>query len=787
MNLETALVTPEEAAPVYFDRSGEAIAPAGCVEVENEAAWLRVALESAPLLIRGKTGEKAAAFYAGRGRVCLELQSPRVALEGLGVDSEGLEWLRTQWGEEFTARFAQLSQPLKPATLLAALFPEAKVSWSAPPSREGAARWLLWRAEGAPDALQELLNRQAALWQEISAPDVAPFYAPENADNARKLLRVWMGLDEAGRDFPAGAGVFPIEIPAAWRESARGQWMADLAGRRVGVWDELRARALLGDSLRREAATATAKYLGHHSGNITPELLNDLGQYLAPDVLAPLDDLVPPAVPVALALEADGGESLHWFHDSYWPFRRWQARLSEENENSNAAREATRAAARSFGVWYLGFYARALAGGLGMEFLAGSRARTLREADSCPNQAAPVTLLVIVDGLHEGDAASLLTRLKSLTTRLEVLERGRAFTAIPTITEIAKPALWWGLPPVQAAPLTAALGAFDAAADGPERAGTRAFSWPDSAAPGRELKEHADVRVLNEAGEGEIWVWNVLALDKAYHKNYPPATTTQEAAGILDLVADRIAAATEAVPEHLAFRVVITADHGRLPGPSPRTHPTPPGSKNHGRTALVDDVEAAPALAFTEQDCIWGSDGGGERVWLNPRRFGLSMPAVICADENAFAPSAGAHIEYFSHGGLWPEEIVVPWIALARDQGVPHIEATLSGKAKAGGIGNILLEARNGSEMNLILQEVRLIFSPRDERTLGVSQVLKGLSPLRHEMALQRWPDTVAAARAKAILVFSRPDGSRFEVAGQTRLESEELYRASNILEDFDS
>lgn len=798
MNLDPSTAPPETetvppaVAPVYLDRSGEAIAPVGCLEADSEAAWSRLALENQPLLIRGRAAEKAVLFYRGRGRSCLELQSPRMELESLGIANEGLAWIEAQWGPDFGARFSRLPQPLRPATLLAALFPSGDVNWSGSPSRSHAARWLLWRAEAASDAVSGLVNGQAALWQGQAAPDIAPLYTPIDTKGAQKLLRIWLGMDAIEGDSLLSAGVFPLAVPAFWLQTARSEWMADLAGRGVAVWNELRTRALLSDALRREAATATAKFLNHHSQHLTPALLAELSEYLAPETFAMLQDLVPPAQPPDLSADASAAQALRWFHEFYWPFRCWQARLPAPVAGQNAApsfldhREVSRAAARDFGKWYLNFYARALSGGAGIEFLAGSRARALREPGDSITTATDVTLFVIVDGLHEGDATVLLGHLKARSERLEVLEKGRAFTVLPTITEIAKPALWWGLPPRVAVPLTAGLGRFDAASDGAERAGTRAFAYPDSLLSGRELKEHADVRVLGQAQEGEFWVWNVLALDTAYHRNYPPATTLQEAGQVLESVATKIAAAVEAIPSHLTLRIVISADHGRLPGPSQRCHPAPPGCQTHGRAALVTQAAAAPALDFTEQDYIWEADANGERVWLNPRRFGLAAPAVVCADENGFTLSSGAHSEHFSHGGLWPEELVVPWLVLARDQGVPHIEAEVSGKAKAGAVGTLKVEARNGGEMSLILQEVRLVLGPRDERKLGVSASLPPLGSLTQELALARWPDSAAAARATAVLVLSRPDGSRFEVVARANLESEELYRPSNILEDFD-
>ncbi len=771
--------------PIYFDRAGDALAPAHCLEVTTEADWLRAALEPGPLLIRGHISDRAMLFYQGRNRLCVALQSPTAALHGLDLEAEGIAWIRGHWGTEFETRFLQLAQPLRPASLLAALFDTAPVSWFAAPARESAAQWLAWLAQLAQQsstALAPLFRAQAQSWQSSAAPEIAPLFAPSDSRSAQTLLRAWLGLDEKPRDFASGAGAFPLEVDSYWKERARTQWLSDLAGRGAVVWDELRARPALGKALLGVAAEATATYLMHHPRQIEPALLSSLRPHLASESWARLHDLVPPAAPSTLSPDAAPDAALEWFENEYWPFRRWQARAG--NAGDSAHRDAVKIAARSFGSWFLGFYPRALASGQGAEHLVGKRAQTWR-ATKAEQTVNSVTLFAIVDGLHAGDALDLLARLHSATKRLELLEQSHAFTAIPTITEIAKPALRWGLPPREAAPFTDKLGAFESNATA--AAGTRAFEWPGGANTGRELREYADPSVLGAAQAGEVWVWNILDLDSTYHKNFPPATIQTKAASVLDNLAARLAAACQAVPDHLALRVVISADHGRLPATSARCHPVPAGCKAHGRAALVTDSSAAPALAFTGQDYIWESDAAGERVWLHPQRFGLNAPAVLCADENAFEIGSGAREEHFSHGGLWPEEVIVPWLVLARDSGTPHVEITFSGRAKAGAVGTLKLEARNGSEMNLIVQEARVRFGTRveDERVVGISQSLPALSALAHPMVLERWPDSQSAERCQAVVVVGRPDGSRFEVVATVALESEELYRASNILDDF--
>lgn len=768
-------------APVYFDRNGDALAPTKCLEATTETQWLRVALKPEPLLIRGPVVEKARLFYGGRDRMCVALQSPTLALQGLGLEKESIAWIRAHWGDEFETRFSQLPQPLRPAALLAALFPATGVPWFAAPTRESAARWLEWLAESDIPEIAPLLRAQAGQWQGQASDEIAPLFASTDAEGAKTFLSAWLALEARPRDFPASAGEFPIEVSTNWKERARKRWLSDLAGRGAAAWKELCARPTLGSALRAVAAEATATYLCRHPQQINAELLASLQPHLATETIAQLHNLVPPAAPEPLEIDASADAVLLWFEKQYWPFRRWQSALQKESAHYSQAQSTARTAARAFADWFLRFYSRALASGTGAEHLAGRRLGQWRAEHS----GGKLTLLVIVDGLHAGDARVLLERL-SKSKRLQLLNESPAFTAIPTITEIAKPALWWGLPPREAAPLTAKTGAFESAETG--AGGTRSFDWPDGQGVGRELKEHADVSVLSAAQAGEVWMWNVLKLDSTYHKNYPPATTQSEAATVINGLAERIAAACEAVPEHLALRVIISADHGRLPVSSARSHPVPKGCAGHGRAALVCDASATSPIAFTGRDFIWESDGGGERVWLNPQRFGLSAPAVVCADENAFEVVSGAKTEHFSHGGLWPEEVIVPWMVLARDAATAHVEITLSGRAKAGAVGTLKLEARNAGEMNLIVQEVRARFGPRpqDERVVGVSQAVPALDVLVHTLALERWPDGESAARCEAIVVLARPDGSRFEVAAAVELESEELYRASNILDDFD-
>ncbi len=763
--------TSHQDATVYFDRSGDALIPEGCAVAERPADWVRLALQPGPLVMRGnELCACAEAFYRGRSYQCYELHSPRVALNDLAltpIEGEALlKWLRDFWKGNFATRFGALEQPLEAVPLLSVLFPTTPFGWNAPASPSHVAAWLLWLDENPPDRkLQPLLAVGRVKWSDSVSNAAGELYLPCNEIAARRTLRQWLGLDDAAANFPSTAGPFPREVPLRWQTQAREEWLGKVGVEGFGLWETLQERTLLPASLRRIAAEVVAKFFELHPAQLTASIIAALEGFLPDATVERLREAVPPVLPsdpFTDDLPPSTEQVLTWFRQEYWPFRRWFARRDDVAANEHAENLA-----QQFALWYARFYAQALGSGKDAPLLAMRHSLTLRERVKSERERGEqtLTLWLVADGLNTTDAHSLVRHIEEKAPRLTLEQDGLAFCALPTITPICKPALRWSSPPANAVVLCEA--------DNPHEHG---------------LKEHSDlVAQLTDAQVGDLWVWNVLQPDTTYHKKFPPELIVTKVDGELQTLATRIAQVVSAVSDHLKLRIVISTDHGRLPQGGPRCHIVPSGGESHGRAVLQKEGEILAAPTWDGRDFVVEETTEGALLWLNPHRFGLKSPAVLALDGAAFQENDGSGgMEFFAHGGAYPEEVIVPWIELVRDRAMPRIEAHVSGRARAGSDGLIVFKLHNMSELPANLKKVRLSFGPRDEREFDGGEVAPPLEVVEFSKTLDRWPDGNAAEHAKCQLCFERSGGQPFEVTATVALESEELYRRDPLLEEFD-
>jgi hypothetical protein len=167
---------------------------------------------------------------------------------------------------------------------------------------------------------------------------------------------------------------------------------------------------------------------------------------------------------------------LVWFTQQYLPFREWQ----ELTDNQGALHHVL-GLAQCFAEWYLSFYPRASVSSDGSAFLSFLKTGALRQ-----RRTRFVTLLVVLDGLHQTDARHLLQALREKAKRLTVRQDGLAFAAIPTITQFAKEALVKGVLPKDSA---------------------------EVALLGEDVSErHSPLERLQAGQPGDLFIWRILSL-----------------------------------------------------------------------------------------------------------------------------------------------------------------------------------------------------------------------------------------------------------------------------------
>jgi hypothetical protein len=331
---------------------------------------------------------------------------------------------------------------------------------------------------------------------------------------------------------------------------------------------------------------------------------------------------------------------------------------------------------------------------------------------------------------------------------LELDEFNIVISPLPTVTCMAKPALFTGFKP--------------ACALEEELVGTVERRAPEV------------IGALNKAVVGDIVIWSILEPDHTYHQSIDSESIRSEVDGWMQGFAARLVDVVHQVSDSKKMRIIITTDHGRLLSSAQRLQQVPQGMEAHGRAAW-----GAADINFDEQGFVID----GDIVYLHPDRFGTPQVCALLLSDEAFVMSDGrGGKESFPHGGIYPEEVLIPWIQFSRDRGTISIEAILSGKGVAKSGGTYSLVILNTSEIRINILEL-------DLQQIGFK------APLRFEVAAMAkkvidipvtyWPTTSEAISLEACIVYSLPTGERKSLIIKPSLVIEEMYQQEDILSDL--
>jgi len=726
---------------VWLDRLGEADLPVGATLVATEVEFLRHAPERAALMVRGQAlCQWAAEFYRGRGATVQEAYSPIRALQRVIADlgDDQARELLERLGEQRTLTH---DQRLSARRLLEVLYPMGPWGDEAP-SRQHAAAWLLWLLRHRPSAaIQAVLTPLLTEWRNAAATPERALYEASDAQAAYAFLCDWLAISE--RPVPAGLGEFPVEedVPRELINEARQAWQRRVVETGGAFFDSLSLQPIP-RRLLHVAAAETASYMEQHPQRLSTKRLNALAPLLEPSRRRALIRLAPPSRPSAPPTTVP--EVLTWFERAYLPYRRWQTAHGGEDDASASAD-----AIRCFADWYLAHYPQALAGGPLREHL------SFRQPLHGPDDQA-CTLVVVLDGLHADDGLYLRQLLEELAPQLDWLEVKWVFAPLPTVTLFTKQALLTGLPPNRAVGQP-----------------PRAEVIPDRTDPTKRLA----------ATDGsQQFFWRLNGPDDIYHHRNISDFLPEEVEVSLLEIAKRIAKITRDVPDAVTLRIVLTSDHGRLLDKVPRTIPVPEQMTSHGRAAWGERHHAfdddASGLAFED-----------DVAYLHGARFGLpddvGEVAVIIGPHMFKTNDNRAGGEAYPHGGLSPEEVIVPWWVLERGWQPPHVAITVRGRGIAGGQGQAAIYVTNPGDLSLTLDRLNLHGPRGAEHVTDVDLAVRPRDKAESAITIAPWPSPADAEgwTAEATLLLS--SGKRFTVQPTVELTSEEMYGRDNILEDL--
>lgn len=719
---------------VILDQYGDNPQPKNCAVATDDVAFLRLAAGDGPLFVRGQTlCQWAEDLAVGRAWDVTWLRSPTQELveqcPSLNVD--GAAAVLASLGEALSC----LPRPLHLTDVMESLWPEMGL-WSQEPGAGHGFRWLYWMAESAPGGPDHLLVlQQASIWQAFADQPVRPAYLAKSSAEAWSSIREWLGLAAPRHEWPQS----PTSLDPTLVNRLKKEMLAEALATETDYFAALVSRAVRKDLLVVAAETCASVLLAH-SHMLTAERVARLKPYLPHDQWQHITTVVPPANPGMPEWRFD--DLREWLVGKYLPYREWTTRPEAGSKSSDWAQHH----ATDFATAFLRYYADARVNGEGREHLAWvKRASLSRSKANC------VYLVVVLDGLAYPDAQRLKHEVLAQTVRLALDHEDLALAPLPTVTEFAKPAVAKGIAP------------FEAVADTLQHAHSTAEQV---------------MSVLQSAAPGDILVWTLQEPDKTYHfgADSGPITLRHGVDAQLSSIAGRIASVVQVAPPHVPLRVVVTTDHGRLLTIADRSLPIPAGMAAHGRAAW------GPHEVTIDETGVLID---GEIAYLHPSRFGLpdNQAYAVVLSEKAFltADSRGG-AEPYPHGGLFPEEVLVPWIEFVRDRGPIKIEVVLRGKGQEGRSGTAELVVTNLSDISVKLTSLTV---GDLAETLQPDTIVGPISAATVPVRLPVWPSSSAVAGLTGCLVYALPDGELAKQEFTPTLETETLYDRPDILSDL--
>jgi hypothetical protein len=692
--------------------------------VTSEAEFLRLARDDLPLLIHGEALCRwAKRFGVGRGIPTQEVVAPTARLQQL------LPRLALSDAQAALERWPELARADSAEELSQAVLGSAALVGEA----RHAAQWLLWwgGAEAEQPVAQTLMRQVgAALAAEVSGHwrGVYDGEMDGGSAGAETLLRRWLRLDGESPDWPQP---FPEVLPARVCEQLREALERATAAQGLAIYRELRERQA-DPQILALAGTAAGEWLRHHPEALGRDALRELQDHLQPelhdDLLARLPRALPPMLPQEVPAWAG------WMTDAYLPYRSWDG----------ADHAALQPHLRQFVEAFLAVYAAALNGGAHAERLIWRRSAALRGQPY-------VTLVAVCDGLHLHDLAILQRELARHDTgrRLTLTGQDVAFGALPTITSRAKPALFCGVAPAQTG--TQPLLGFEA------------------------TKEERVAEALRGAATGDVVFWNIAEPDVIYHKAESLDRARDEVAARLSVIAKRLLGVLTALPEGQSVQLVVTTDHGRLLRASGRTATPPAGFTPEGRAAYGTWADI-PAAGFRLEENM---------ALLGRSRYGLAEDAAALFSDETFVDTAGRGGNVICpHGGLSPEEVLLPWVTYVRDLAFRLPTLTAEGEGQAEEPGPFILTVTNPNSVPLVVE--RLGGPLGTQVTDWAPWTVPPQSQQRLTVALGSWPTSAALSALTLRATVRTPRSAAQDVAVTLKLKSVELYTSTaDILGDL--
>ncbi|NEO27017.1 MAG: hypothetical protein F6K03_09000, partial [Kamptonema sp. SIO4C4] len=510
--------------------------------------------------------------------------------------------------------------------------------WLSPPSRDHLAIWLTLHIPAKYQPLEQY-------WQQQQTGELAQYY---QTDNKQQLLRQWLGI--APPPLP-DLGPYPHDLPPSLQAEFIQYWETQLLQSEGEILTSLTPSQTSGFQQIADISYKTFKqrpqwFKQVHERKITP--------YLTHHQQDNLQDILPPPQPNPLPSDATPQETLQWATQDYLPFRRWEMLHGASRESDTLA--------ASFVDWIASHYkdlSNAPVADSLLNYNVAHQVTTL-----C--QDSPV-LWVVVDGLGWLDQQALLDELTA-THQLQLATLEPRFSHLPTTTAYAKWSLYSQLHPDHEDWTSDMSKAFAKMGRGKR--------YTDTTLP--QLSQDLQQQRY------PLYCWDTTLLDELYHhqRDWQHLYTVERPSKLRE-IAHKILYAIQQYPDPEHLQIVIASDHGQMMGKTSHLSPCPAHLDPKGRMALGETDD--PRFLVLTRDRY-------------PLPHNISIVRTA-ATVNAFNYQDKTIIG--SHGGLFPEEVIIGYSLLRQSVHRSPVLITCSGRGKPREPGQLTLTLDNPNPIPL--------------------------------------------------------------------------------------
>ncbi len=518
----------------------------------------------------------------------------------------------------------------------------------------------LWQKEASEENLAAWLGIQLSneyqplekVWQHQHINSNLSFYY--QTDDKARLLRQWLGIVEPPLH---ELNVFPNPVPNWLSVEFERYWQEQLYKSECKVLDEL-IPSKQADMKR--VANVAYQVLSNRQQWIINNREKRLANYLNQEQKQHLYNCQPPLKPEPLPLSATPEQTLNWVTQKYLPFRRWEIMLQQVSTSEKFSDYL----ADSFIEWLLEHYPQLKVAPVNSSLLNYNvTEHTLNLCNKNP------VFWVVIDGLGWLDHLDLLSYLKDsygLNLETEIQPR---FSLLPTKTEYAK----WGLY-AQKTP--------------------KSLDWTNNCSKVFEKlgkgQRYTDTQMDSlyqdlKANKHLLYCWDTTKLDELYHDRVDWLNLYKvKRPSILEQIAREINHCIKQYPQPENLTLVIASDHGQILGLSNSLSACPPELQAKGRMGI-------------------GKTNDSRFVVLDCDRYDLPHDISIVrssATINAFNYTKEKQV-IGSHGGLFPEEVIVGFSVLHQSTQRLPIFVSCWGEGKPREPGQIQVTIDNPNSISI--------------------------------------------------------------------------------------